>query len=556
MSSKIIFWEKWALQPEDPKDDLVRCFKIKEDPKIREVLREFESKNILKILDFDDVNPQNSSVKKWILKIFNSYPDVDENLIDDLINTFRFSLYPRSKKRYDYIVGILLLYDTLVLLHSKKMISLVESDERIFPAEEILSAKNVLRAAVIKDEDGKKVFSAFEHNRRWSRGHADFWQIRPDDVNWEALGTFVLYIDMEGFDLPIALPLDPEHLDKLAETSVLTATGKIRLGRAEGKVTKVKVLRKIMDFSEFYEFYMLRKENLSEHQNLFSRIIPETTQLDFDSTFNPSEEYHEFVEDFAALMRYSVEGEALIIRKKHPRYSICYFTRSYPRIKPKYQMIYSIYQAIFENRRLELWHAGEQLSEDPVVLGSLMIYNDLAFSPQSLEFGTNLLNVIQDLRSRKERSILQYLLCEYWKNSSPCNHFPIIFDHIIQTILMKDLQHEFNTEVISATEQYVEYKSPADVDLKIKRFVEQTLVPTIKSYVKNGDQARYAILYGVEDNGAIRPIYRLKSDMVADIQNRANEILNGDGVRIRALSIPFNDEVILLVLLIPAYEGN
>ena len=219
-------------------------------------------------------------------------------------------------------------------------------------------------------------------------------------------------------------------------------------------------------------------------------------------------------------------------------------------------MIYSIYQAIFENRRLELWHAGEQLSEDPVVLGSLMIYNDLAFSPQSLEFGTNLLNVIQDLRSRKERSILQYLLCEYWKNSSPCNHFPIIFDHIIQTILMKDLQHEFNTEVISATEQYVEYKSPADVDLKIKRFVEQTLVPTIKSYVKNGDQARYAILYGVEDNGAIRPIYRLKSDMVADIQNRANEILNGDGVRIRALSIPFNDEVILLVLLIPAYEGN
>jgi hypothetical protein len=76
-------------------------------------------------------------------------------------------------------------------------------------------------------------------------------------------------------------------------------------------------------------------------------------------------------------------------------------------------------------------------------------------------------------------------------------------------------------------------------------------VPTIHSYIKNGILSRYAIIYGIEDNGAIHPIYHLKNDMVTDIQITANEILKDDGIKVRTLSIPFNDQMLLLVLLVP-----
>lgn len=552
MISKILFWEKWALQPDDPKDDLMHRFEIENDPKIRQVIREFESKTVIKRLDFDDVHPSNSSVKTWINKIFNSDSEVDEEVIQYLIDTFRFALYPRSKKKFDYIVGILLLHDTLILLHSKKIDTLVESDDRVFPAEVILSAKNVLRAAIIKDEDGKKTFSAFEYNRRLSKGHADFWQIAPDDVNWEALGNFSLSIDIDGFDLPISLSVNSDNLEDMVSNHNLTPTGKIHLGRIDGKVTKAKVLRNEMDFNDFYEFYVLHKENLNEHQNLFSKIIPTIDiQSHLHSGFDP--QHYEYFEDFTSLMKYTANGEEQLIHKEHPRFSICYFTNIYPRIKPKSKMIDNIYQAIFNNHQLEVWHAGEHISNESYEFGSLKVYNELGIIPNALEFGNNMLNIVQDLHSRKERLILQYLLCEYWKNSSHCKHFPVIFDHITQSIIKKDIEFEFNVDAISATEQYLEYKSPADVSLKKKdHFVEDTLVPTVRSYLNNGTLSRYGIIYGVEDNGVINPIYHLQSDMVTTIQEKANEILRNEGVKIRAIPIPFNKEMILLILLVPA----
>jgi hypothetical protein len=40
--------------------------------------------------------------------------------------------------------------------------------------------------------------------------------------------------------------------------------------------------------------------------------------------------------------------------------------------------------------------------------------------------------------------------------------------------------------------------------------------------------------------------------MVTDIQKKANELLINDGITIKAIPIPFKEEMILLVLLIPS----
>jgi len=58
-------------------------------------------------------------------------------------------------------------------------------------------------------------------------------------------------------------------------------------------------------------------------------------------------------------------------------------------------------------------------------------------------------------------------------------------------------------------------------------------------------------LYGIEDNGAIRPLYRLKNDQITYIEKIANEELLNDKIQIIAHPIPFKDGVVLSVFIIP-----
>ncbi len=229
---KIYFWHKWAWKPENAEEDIQNFNEITEgEVSIREVLRDFDSKIVGKKLLFSDVRPENDSVKRWINEIISMYPDIKNNIVEDLLNTFRASLGSRSREKFTYIVGLLLLNDTLLLIHCKKDRSLAQWDETIHPANIILSRKNVLRAAIIKNEDGKYTFSAFEQKRSWSKGHAQFWGIEPEDVNWESLGHINLFVQLTTFPYLIQLPIEAEDLKALIDSGSITSTGHIRIGR-------------------------------------------------------------------------------------------------------------------------------------------------------------------------------------------------------------------------------------------------------------------------------------------------------------------------------------
>ena len=218
----IYFWEKSVLKPEDENDDIVNFYEIQEDPSIREVIRDLESKIIGKKILFADVSPKISSTKKWINDIRNSYPEQKNDVVENLLDTFRSSLYPRSKERYRLIVGLLLLKDVMLLVHCKKDPSLAEMKDNIYSVNLILHPKNVLRAAIIKNEEGETTFSAFEFSRKWSKGHAEFWGIDPEDVSWESLGNIVLNIELESFSLPVQLAIETENLDEMIKNDYIS----------------------------------------------------------------------------------------------------------------------------------------------------------------------------------------------------------------------------------------------------------------------------------------------------------------------------------------------
>lgn len=552
----IYFWEKWALEPETEDEDKCICYEVMEDDiSIREVLREFENKPLGKKLLFSEVPiRKNPSVRKWINQIITSYPDRRDDVVEDLLNAFRVSLGPRSKERYKYIVGLLLLKDVLLLIHSKKDRSLAQWEGNIHPVQLILYKKNALRAAIIKNENGIITFSAFEHSKNWSKGHAEFWGIEPEDVGWETLGNIILYVVLNTFEYPMQLPIETENLDVMIRNSTISPTGFINIGKEKGKITQVEVFRKMWEFNEFYDYYITQKEQLIKFRKMFEKeLLPDGKNRSIYKYDSKPEFKYKFKEDLDKIYEFSADGDKLIFIKKHPRFIILFSTNEYPRIKPSDRLIYRIYKAIFENEFMEIWHAGEDTSNEPTRIGeALEIYNKIDIDSAFLEFSSGLLDLIKDCNSQKASYILQAYFCSLWYIHLKNIHIKSIFEFIKEDIIIPELEHQFKSGGLFDKEDYLEFKSADAVDAKSSNFINKTLLPTIRQYLIDGELSRRCIFYGIEENGKIIPVpqRRLRSDDVGKIEKLVNKELEKDNIRVILQPIPVEEDAVLAVLLL------
>jgi hypothetical protein len=557
----IYFWEKWALEPETEDEDKCICYEIMENEiSIKEVLKEFENKPLGKKLLFSEVPiRKNPSVRKWITQIIKSYPNRLDDVVEDLLNAFRVSLGPRSKERYKYIVGLLLLKDVLLLIHSKKDRSLAQWDGNIHPVQLILYKKNALRAEIIKNENGTHTFSAFEHNRYWSKGHAEFWGIEPEDVGWESLGNIILYIELNTFDYPIQLPIEKDNLDDMIRNSSISPTGFINIGKEKGKITQVEVFRKMWEFNEFYDYYITQKEQLIKFRKMFEDIFPDgKIRSIFNYDLSPEYKY-KFKEDLDKIYEFGADDDKLIFIKKHPRFIILFSTKEYPRIKPTEKLIYRIYKAIFENQFMEIWHAGEDTSNEPTCIGdALEIYNKLDISSNFLDFSNGLVDLIRDCNSKKASYILQAYFCSIWSMHLKNTHIKSIFEFIKENVILPELEHQFKNGGLFEKEDYLEFKSADAVDAKSSNFINKTLLPTIRQYLKDGKLSRRCILYGIEENGRITPVpqRRLRSDEVGRIEKLVNKELEKDNISAILQPVPVEEDTVLAVLLFSKIQKN
>jgi len=116
--------------------------------------------------------------------------------------------------------------------------------------------------------------------------------------------------------------------------------------------------------------------------------------------------------------------------------------------------------------------------------------------------------------------------------------------------------NSYQNSGIFEKEDYLEFKSADDVLGKPTRFAKEKLLPTIKGYIENGKLKRYCIMYGIEDNGEIKPINHLKSDQITEIENIVNNNLTQDNIRISIQPVPFNAGIILCILITPVFSES
>ena len=311
-----------------------------------------ETKAVKRTKLFSEVNPKNPSVKKWIMSIWDGYPECMDEAVDDLLNVFRDSLFTRSKER-NRIVGLLMAPDRLLLIHCRKDASLAEMDDQVITADIVLHSRNLLRAAMISRGQDGLTFSAFEQNRRLSKGFADFWQIDPDEIAWESIGSIILNIELETFRWPIQVPIEPEQLDELIHDGDVSTLGHIRIGNQPGTITMVEVLGKQMTFSQFMDFYVTEKEQLEDFRARYRKLVSPNSIESFDPDLK---KHYDYEEDAEWIYKIEATGTTRFLKKEHPKFTVCFFTSQPPGIHARNSLSTLISKSIFETSSLSIWH--------------------------------------------------------------------------------------------------------------------------------------------------------------------------------------------------------
>jgi len=542
--SKIFFWEKFATPSEDEVKDRIRFHEVDEDESIRDVIRGLEEKILGTKRDLSELKLSNPSVKKWVKDLLSSFPEKKEDTADYLINEFRAILNTRSREE-KFIVGILQLNDTIIIAHCKKDPSLAETKDKNYSVvQTVLFPKNIIRADILKNDNGHITLSAFEYTRKWSKGHADFWGIEPEDIGWESLGTIRLTVELEKFSHPLQIPLELEDINNMIKELNISSSGEIRIGEGVGKITKVNVYSQVMEYDKFYDFYITQKEHLNKYRQFFKSL---TSSLAFTET-TPNDNFS-YEESENQVYEISTDGLKTKITKEHPRFTICFFTKIYPGIRIKEDFLWKLYQGIFENKYMAIWHAGEDSTDEPFKAGSLNIFNKIKIPDDIICVANNLLNQLQDAESKKTRKILEYAYCTLIENNLSNKHLKHLFSSLKENLILHNIEFEFkSSDGINDKEHLIQFKSASDYNPKPNKFAEE-ISTTIKKYLNNHNLP-YCIIYGIEDNTRVAPLYHIKSDMIFDIETNTNNHLADTMFKTIIQPIKYNEGSLIAVFII------
>lgn len=566
---RIFLWKKPAVHGDN--EVLVEPVILDDDsvaqPNFRRVLQQLGPRKGDKEIPFTGVKGKYPNIIRLINRIIGSYPEPDNEAVDGLIDYYRESLRTRSKEVDKHIVVVILLDDTFLIAHCKKDLAIAEWQNKVEAVDQLLSPDNVIRAGVIKHSKDAITFYAYEKYSTMRKGHADFWGILVDRVNWGLPGEFALNVELDDFGYPLQVPADTERLKEFVDEGIVSQDGTIKIANLTCRIVDVQYGRRHIAFQEVYDICIKEGAKLKENVEKFQELLTQTKgAAKVDGLGLPIR----YCEDEERVYRHTSGGNEPVFDKSISRFTMCFFTRTAPGITPGKKLIKRLYDGVFcrAKKQVDICHAGLPTAEEPFTIGNLNVYNDAGMGPDAVHeadlFHRELLSKIADAKGKKEGLLLEMALCEYWKKNLKCGHLVDLFDFIIDTRLQPALSREFGHGGMLSKEGCVEFKSARkieneagyDEDERVNRdkFVNAILVKTIKKYVKNGMITRHCIIYGIEDDGKIKCVYNLKNDDAKTIEDEGNKALADENVKISVYPIPFNDEFLLAVFMEPVIK--
>lgn len=545
------FWEKEASSPEPGKHDRPKLYRIEDNTHLRLLVRDLRHRTFVSKIPLTTINPQDTSIIKWISLIRNSFPKLEHDAIDDLITNYRGKLKTSSKKHGKFIIGALLIERILILVHSRIDPGLIRGDKgdmKMYTADLVLHPKSVIRADLLDFGEDEMLLSPYEYDRTYSKGHAEFWGIRPRDVYWEHTDSIRFVYSLDSEEGEVIRPASFDEVGRMLESGELSTTGEARWGAQEAAVSRVEVSRSSMSFSDFYQQYILLSEDVAVHSEFFRNLISPGVLAAYDASRKNKYDYEE---DLQHLFQCAFPEHKDFKEKKHPNYILCYFTEVFPGIRPLPPLTETFYRALFSTSAASVLHVGEPISVEPICIGNLHVYNEIEIEEGTLEFVNELIVKLSDYSSKKGRAVLEGVAARILKHSVSNLHLPLIFDFIYDDYIAKKMDGAFARGNTIAKESEIEFKSKDDFLSSGKRFVENKLVPDILRYTNSTEHPRMCIIYGINDDGTVDPIANLPSDRLTAIQNLANKRLLKARIVVETHAIKAKGGFLLLVIFVP-----
>jgi hypothetical protein len=418
----------------------------------------------------------------------------------------------------------------------------------MYTADLVLHTNCVIRADLIDFSTESYSLSAYEYDRKFSKGHAKFWGIKARDIRWETSSSIRFILKVESSDTEFIRPATFDEVSLMIENGEISPTGEAFVGEQEAQIVRVEVGRSNHSFEEFYQRYIMLQEDVNLHVDFFSSIVEPGHVLAFDPARIGRYDYEE---DIKMLYECADPDHHDLKKKDHHHFTLCYFTEAYPGIRPLPLITNELHKAIFRRKRADILHVGEPLSTSPVEIGKLCIYNEIDIEEDSLNFVNDLIKKTSDYSSNKGKMVLSAIISRYLKHCIGNQHFPIIFDFVFRDYILPKMTGEFSKDGMIVKEAEIEFKSKDAFAGKTSKFVKNTLIPTLKKYVDGKELKRLCILYGIEDDGSVNSISNLPSDRITDLEEGTNRALSKEWYKIEAHGIKASGGSVLMIIILP-----
>jgi hypothetical protein len=388
------------------------------------------------------------------------------------------------------------------------------------------------------------MFSAYEKSRKWSKGHAQFWGIQLENLEWNNLSDIILTIKLEDFKYPLQLPVENTQIKDMILEENIKQNGTIQLGKETGEIQKINLYGKDLTFPEFYDYYINETQELNKHTEFYNTLIPKTPTLD---TYTHKKSENKYTED----KNYLYKNNKKIHTKKHNQYTLTFMTNKYPQIKPTKQFTQTLHNAIFQDEKINLTHVGEQKTSQPIKIGNLNLYNQINIDYDFQYANQYLLNQIQNTTNPILKTLLKKYYCTYWIENIENNNLKLIFTNIIQQIIEPEIQKQFQTQKIEK-DKSIKFEPADAVNSKPQNYAH-IIKKHVKKCIKKDKLLKYIILYGIDKKGHIKTINNYNTKNLPLVENLTNQLLKKEeiGAKIKINTITLNEGIIINIFIIP-----
>ena len=356
----------------------------------KSLLRVFSSFTLSEFININTLKMKSNTE----LFIRNIFENPSENLVSYLLNDFSEYMNTNMREKNNYIV-LILFENKLILAHTKMGEISINTNFKVF--ERLIDKDNIMRVAFF--EYCGEVINVAYYEKNKSKFFIDWLGLNEKKLFYSFNGQNKFFSSING--VPIVLEISDEDFDKfMNDDNISISKHGIKFSNPIGNLRIDRIMRynkSYLDYTHFKRDFISIKYDIMYYKDKYHKI---------NSSLTP---YIQKIWDCEDV----VKSDSVYVKKENVHLKILFCNEF---IDMDVIFINNIFSAIMNNEDIKLLHVGDEISEEPIIISNLKIYNNFC-----TELTNPLLEYLNEYKhSHPFRKILLYVIFKmlYIENDS------------------------------------------------------------------------------------------------------------------------------------------